>query len=571
VDEGHESLRAGRTALRQRDWPAARDALQEADAIEPLGADDVFSLADCAWWLGEIDEALALYERAHRQYLRDDLPADAAMAALLLGAHAAERGEGVIGSAWMSRARRLLATAPECAEHGYPLYFELFGAMGEGDLDGALAIARRMQDLGRRFHDPNLAALGVMGEGRALIKRGDAGRGMALLDEAMLAAVSDELHPVWTGGIYCHLMDVCHELMDVQRAGEWTEATERWCDTVAEAVLYRGICRVHRAQVYQRRGAWRHAERLASRVSEDLDGVHLGTVAEAHYELGELQRLRGEFAAAARSYGRAQALGRDPQPGRARLRLAEGDVEAAVRSLRDALADRSDDRLGRVRLLAALVESALAGNDVGTARSAAAELRETAQIHDSAGLDATAEQARGAVLLAEGRAAEALEPLRHACRLWHDLDAPYDVASTRLLLGEAHRARDDEEAAATELDEAYAAFDRLGAVPDARRVAAFRSGPNPPDGLSPREVEVLRLVATGATNQEVAAHLFISDKTVARHLANIYLKLDLSTRSAATAYAFERGLMGPTATSFDVAGTNRNLHDPGEGSAHGSS
>ncbi len=539
-----ELIREGHTALRRRDWPRARAALQEADRIEPLGADDVFALADCAWWLGEIDDALASYERAWRQFLDDGRPARAAMAALMLGAHAMERGDDVIGPAWMNRARRLLAEQPESAEHGYPLYFDLFGAMGDGKLDVALAIARRMQDLGRRFDDANLVALGIMGEGRTEIKRGNTSRGMALLDEAMLAAVSDELHPVWTGGIYCHLMDVCHELVDLQRAGVWTQATDAWCDTVAEAVLYRGICRVHRAQVFQRQGAWGHAERLAAQVSVDLAGVHVGTVAEAHYELGELQRLRGEFSAAAHSYGRAHELGRDPQPGMALLRVAQGRAELAVASLRSALRERGDDRLGRVRLVAALVEAAIATRELDAARAASDELEETAASFASAGLAALAAQARGTVLLAEGRAAVALEPLRTACRLWRDLDAPYDVARTRMALAEAYRELDDEDAAGLEQDAARAAFERLGATADARRAAHLKDGPTHPDGLSSREVEILRLVATGRTNQQVASELHISDKTVARHLANIYLKLDLSTRSAATAYAFQKGLMG---------------------------
>lgn len=277
-----ELLETARAAARERDWPRAREAYLQADLLQPLPGSDVFALADCDWWLGLIDEALPAYERAHRLYLDAGEPAKAAKAALLLGAHAMERGEQVIGAAWMNRARRLLADAPTGAEHGYPLYFDLFASMGRGELDEARVIAQRMQELGERFDDPNLVALGVMGEGRVLLKGGDARSGMALLDEAMLAAVSDELHPVWTGGIYCHLMDVCHELLDVQRAGEWTQAAESWCDGVAEAVLYRGICRVHRAQVLQRQGAWSRAEQLAERASADLRGVHVGSVAEAH-------------------------------------------------------------------------------------------------------------------------------------------------------------------------------------------------------------------------------------------------------------------------------------------------
>lgn len=545
--EWTELVRVGRAAFGQRDWTGAREAFRQAAAIEALAADDVFALADCAWWLGKIDEALEAYEQAHRLYLEDGIPSRAAMASLLLGAHAMERGDHAVGSGWMGRARRLLRDAPEGAEHGYPLYWELFDAMGRGDLEQALALAGRMQDLGQRFADTNLVAVGVMGEGRALVKQGEVSRGMALLDEAMVTALSDELHPLWTGVIYCHLMDVCHELVDVQRAGEWTEATASWCDTVGEAVVYRGICRVHRAQVFQRQGAWEDAEQAAIRASDDLEGVHVGTAAEAHYELGELHRLRGDLLAAEHSFRRAHELGREPQPGLALLQASRHRTDAACTSLRSALAERADDRLGRVRLCAALVEVALAAGEVETARAASAELRATARAYDSAGLDALAQQAQGAVLLAEGQAEDALRPLRTACRLWREEDAPYDAARTRLLLTQAYQALDDEDAAALELDAAQVAFELLGAGPDARRADQLRDRPKPPGGLSQRELEVLRLVATGKTNQQVAADLYISDKTVARHLANIYTKLGLSTRAAATAYAFEHGLVHPGA------------------------
>lgn len=544
----NELLRAGRAAFDQRDWTRAREAFRQAAETEVLEADDVFALADCAWWQGEIDEALEAYEQAHDRYVQAGLASRAAMASLLLGAHAMERGDVAVGSGWMSRARRLLRDAPEGPEHGYPLYWDVFEAMAQGDLAGALLLARRMQDLGRRFADANLIGIGVMGEGRALIKQGEVGRGMGLLDEAMLAALSDTLHPLWTGAIYCHLMDVCHELVDLQRAGEWTQATASWCDTIAEAVLYRGICRVHRAQVFQRQGAWEDAEEEATRASVDLEGLHIGTVAEAHYEMGELHRLKGDLSAAEQEYRRAHELGRQPQPGLAMLRAAQGKKNAACASLRAALAERAGDQLGRVRLCAALVEVAIAAEEVETARAASAELTATASTYGSAGLDALAHQAQGAVLLADGGAGESLGPLRAACRLWHDIDAPYDGARTRLLLARAYRALGDEDAAALELDAAHMTFEHLGAVPDARRADELRDRPTPPDGLSPRELEILRLVATGKTNRQIAADLYISDKTVARHLANIYTKLGLSSRAAATAYAFERGLVRPADT-----------------------
>ena len=535
-------IEAAQVAFGCRDWAVARDRFRAARDVGVLGADDFFALAEAAWWLGEIDESLAAFEQAYRRYLQAGQPRRAAMAAMFLAAHSTERGDLAIGSGWMGRVHRLLRDQPEGAEHGYPLYFDVFSAMAGGDLDGAVARARRMQEVGRRFGDPNLVAIGVLGQGRALIKQGRVDDGMALLDEAMLAALSDELHPVWTGGIYCHLMDACHQLVDLRRAGEWTQAATRWCERLPEAVLYRGVCRVHRAQVLQVRGAWEQAEREATRASSDLLGVHVGTVAEGHYQVGEVRRLRGDLSGAEEAFRRAHQLGRDPQPGLALLRLAQGRVDAASASIRVALAGETRDRLRRARLCAAQVEIALAAKDREAAHAASDELTATAAAYGSSGLEAASRQAQGAVLLADGQAAQALPTLRSACRLWQGLEAPYDTAKIRLLLAGASRALGDEDAAALELDAARVVFERLGAALDTRTVTKLLGRSGLPGGLTDREAEVLRLVAAGNSNREIAAVLVLSDKTVARHLSNIYTKLGLSSRTAATAYAFEHGL-----------------------------
>lgn len=270
-----------------------------------------------------------------------------------------------------------------------------------------------------------------------------------------------------------------------------------------------------------------------------------GTVAEAYYEVGEIRRLCGDFSAAEDSFQRARELGRDPQPGQALLRGAQGHVRTAYTSLATALAERSADRLGRVRLLAAFVDTAIAAGEIEDARAASDELATTASDIATPGLQALARRARGAVTLAEGAPREALAALRDACQRWHALDAPYEAARTRLLIAQACRALADEDAAARELEAAQASFEQLGAVPDARRAHQLRGETTRPDGLTPREVEVLRVVATGKRNRDVAADLYLSEKTVARHLANIYTKLGLSSRAAATAYAFEHGLVDP--------------------------
>jgi DNA-binding NarL/FixJ family response regulator len=535
-------IEAGQEAFRGRDWVASREAFIAAREKGDLRARDFDALAESSWWLGEIDESLAAYEAAHRLHLKEGEPGRASMSAMFLAVHSTTRGDVSIGSGWMNRVHRLLSDQPEGAEHGYPSYLQIFSDMARGDLEGAASLARGMQEIGRRFRDPNLIALGVLGEGRALIKGGTVGEGMRLLDEAMLAALSEELHPMWTGAIYCHLMDVCRELSDLRRAGEWTRAASRWCETLPKAALYRGICRVHRAQVLQAQGEWEEAEQEAILACDDARSMHVVTVAEGQYELGEVRRLRGDLEGAEDAYKRAHELGRHPQPGLALLRLAQGRVDAGAASIRAALAGETFDRLARARLCAAQVEIALAAGDTETARLASQELEATAKVFGSSGLHAASEQASGAVLLADNKASESLRALRAAYRLWQELDAPYNGARSRLLLAVAFRALGDDDAAALELSAAHRVFERLGATLDARRVAELRNHSSLPDGLTEREAQVLRLVATGKSNRGIATDLVLSQKTVERHLSNIFSKLGISSRTEATAYAFEHGL-----------------------------
>jgi DNA-binding NarL/FixJ family response regulator len=305
---------------------------------------------------------------------------------------------------------------------------------------------------------------------------------------------------------------------------------------------FMGICRVHRAQILQLQGDWDEAEREAVRVCRELAHFDVGTVAEAHYQLGEVYRLRGRLADAEDAYRRAHGLGRDPQPGLALLRLAQGRADAAATSIQTALTGEERNRLVRARLCAALVEIALAIREIGVAWQAGDELMEIAGVYGSSGFEATALQARGAILFAEGQTAAALQTLRAACHCWQRLNAPYETARVRVLLARLYDALDDRDAAALELDAAAAVFDRLGAELDVKRVAALRDRPLPPGDLTEREVEVLAEVAAGKSNREVAAALFISEKTVARHLANIFTKLAVSSRTAAAAYAIEHGL-----------------------------
>jgi len=519
-------------AAGRRDWQAAYDAY--AEVAEPT-AGDTEGLAEAAWWLGRMAESIRLNTEAYRGHLDGgDLPS-AARTAFLLAIHTRLVGDAAQSAGWMGRSQRVLDSMPESVEHGYPLYLQIAGLMGSGDLDAALVSARRMQDLGRHFADPTLVALGVYYEGRSLIKQARVREGLALLDEAMLAALSDELRPLWTGAIYCGLMDACNELRDLRRASEWTEATRRWCGPLPLASLYPGICRVHRAQVLQTRGEWKQAEEEALGACRDMVGIDVFAVADGHYEVGEVRRLRGDLAGAEEAYKLAHEWGRDPQPGIALLRLAQGRIEAAAAAIGAALAQGAGSPLDRAPLLAAQTSIALAAGDVPLAEASADEVARTAVAFDSPALAAEGNRCAGAVRLAQGRPMEAMAALRMSFNTWQELDAPYDVARTRLLLADAYQSMGDSDTAARERAAAGACFARLGVV-------VAREGL--PKGLTAREVEVVRLIAGGDSNQAIADKLVLSHRTVARHVSNIFAKVGATSRSGVTAFAYDSGLMG---------------------------
>jgi DNA-binding NarL/FixJ family response regulator len=535
------TLAAARAAFAARDWIGAHTGFVAARSEATLDADDLNALAEAAWWLGLIDESLAAREDAYGKYLESSENRRAAMRAVDIAYAHFLRGSGLVGSGWVNRAQRLVDDEPDCPEQGFLLYLAV-----ETSLDGGeetLAKARKVQEFGRRHVEHNLIAAGMVAEGRVLIRLGRAQEGVALLDEGMLEASSEDLLPNWAGNIYCHLMAACYELGDIRRAAAWTQSTSEWCDQMAPAVLFKGICRVHRAQVMQIRGAWTQAHDEAERICEEVAHIHVGIVAEAHYQIGEIRRLRGDLDGAEDAYRQGHELGRDPQPGLALLRLAQGRSSSAAASIRAALAGVAD-RLARARLLAAQIEIAIAADDTATAATAADELDAIADAYRSSGLQAAAKRSRGAVLLATGRTEEALSTLREACSGWAELEAPYDCAKVRVLLARAYRRLGDIESSERELDAARSVFVELGAELDARHADSERRGTSP-SGLTEREVAVLALVAGGSTNRQIADALVLSQKTVERHLSNIFTKLDVTTRTAAARFAFEHGIASP--------------------------
>jgi DNA-binding CsgD family transcriptional regulator len=542
VVKAARELERGREAFAVLAWGDALEALERADRAAPLAGQDIELLATAAYMVGRLDDFLGCLERAHRVHADDGDPLRAARCATFLGLHLAVRGEIGRATGWFGRAQRLVeGEGGEPAERGYLLLPVAVQREMAGDHEAARAAAAGAAEVATRVRDPDLLALATHLQGRNLIKDGRIDEGLALLDEAMLAVAAEELAPIITGIVYCGVIAGCEEAYDLRRAQEWTESLSRWCERQPDMVAFSGRCLAHRAEVMQVHGAWDDALAEAGRAHERCErAMSPMDAGHALYLQGEVHRLRGDAAAAEDAYRDANRLGREPQPGLALLRLAQGDSGAAARAIRRAVAE-SAQPLPRARLLPACAEIAVAAGDVVAAREAADELEQIAARYRSPMLSAISAQVLGGVELAEGAPEAALPPLRRALRAWQELGVPYEAARTRYLLGLACRALGDEDTAALELEAARSAFERLGAAPDLARTApAAGRGDH---GLTPRELDVLRLVAAGRSNREIAAELVVSEHTVARHMQNILAKLRVPSRTAAAAFAFERGLV----------------------------
>jgi DNA-binding CsgD family transcriptional regulator len=536
-------LERGRDAYTRRAWLEAYEAFVRADEDAPLDAEDLALLSTTVLMLGRDDEAIGVLERAHHAYLERGEMLRAVRCAIWIGMNLAYRGSVGPASGWLGRAQRLLENElEETSERGYLLLPMVFRHEAAGDFEAGARVGGEAAAIGERLGDRDLFALAVHAQGHMLVRAGRVREGLSLLDEAMVAVTTAEVDPFVVGIVYCGVILACQEVFEVGRAREWTLALTRWVEQQPDLVAFTGRCLVHRAEILQLGGSWPDALDEARRAARRFVETSNPAAGLANYRQGEILRLQGEFDAAEEAYRAASRAGWEPQPGLAQLRLAQGSTAAAVASVRRSSTEITEP-LKRAGLLPACVEILLEAGELEEARRACGELEELVASYESPMLGALLAHARGSVELAAGEAQPALVALREALEGWQELDAPYEVARTRALVGEACRVLGDEEAAALELDAAREIFERLGAAPDLARIQARADSAGDAHGLSPRELEVLRLVAAGRSNREIAAELLISEHTVARHLQNIFAKLGLSSRTAATAFAFEHDLV----------------------------
>ena len=531
-----DALQDGRDAYAEHEWAAAADALSAADRDAPLDPPDLELLATALLMVGREDDHFVALERAHQGYVAAGMLRNGASCAFWIGMRLFMSGEIGRGGGWLARANRLLEQdGSDCPERGYLMMPDVYRLQAGGDTHAALATAAAAAEVGRRFEDADLVALATHAHGLLLINLGRVPEGLAILDEAMLTVTSGEVSPVPTGIVYCGAIGGCRVAFEPRRAQEWTNALHDWCERQPEMLAFTGDCFVHRGELMELHGAWADAlselDRAAARAAR---AGNPRVVAQAAYRRGEILRLQGDIEAAERAYREAGRGGREPQPGLALLRLAQGDAAAACAAIRRVL-DETSDPPRRAELLAPCAEIMLGAGDLEAAREACAELEAIAAQRASDQLAAVVAHTRGAVELAGGDARAALPQLRRALTAWHELGAPYEAARVRLLVADACRALGDDDSARLDTEAAREALAALG--------AAGAHAVNDSHGLTRRELEVLRLVADGQTNRAIADALVLSERTVDRHVSNILAKLRVSSRAAATAYAYEHALL----------------------------
>lgn len=531
---------------KEQHWSEIYTTLIGADRENPLDAEDLYTLSVAAYLTGKDSESADLLARAHHQFLDKGNLKQALRCAFWLGLQLMFKREQARGSGWFSRAQHLLEKVQQhCAEKGLLSIPLALRSLNEGDADRAYATFKKAAEDGDTFNDADLRSLGLLGCGQSLINLGKTSEGLAVLDEAMVAVASDKVSPLVPGIVYCAVIEACQMLFDVQRAQEWTRVLSQWCHAQPDIVPFRGQCLIRRSQIMHLHGDWSKAQAEMQRACTMLSHPPGEPAAgEAYYQLADLYRLRGEFTRAEELYHEANKWGRKPQPGLAQLRLAQRQQSAAVAAIQHAL-EETKFPLKRLRILPAYIEIMTASGKIKKARLAADELAALTETYSAPYIHAVSAFSRAAVLLKKGDTGASIKLLRQACDLWNELNAPYEGARVRLLLGIAYRKDGDEDSASMELSAAQWVFQQLEAKPDLKRVEALIKDKTRQDlqGLTLRELQALRLVAAGETNKAIADKLFISERTVERHLSNIFNKLGVASRTAATAHAFKHHMV----------------------------
>jgi ATP/maltotriose-dependent transcriptional regulator MalT len=541
-----KALVDGKDAFGRRRWAEAHRCLSAADAESVLGADDLERLAVAAYLIGRDSDAVGAFKRAHRQLADLGQRERAARCtfwvciALMLG------GEGAQARGWLSRTQRMLKDHPGCAEHGLMCIVAGLFPMFEGKPAEAIEYFEQASECAERFPDDDLLAFSLLARGQALIRGAQPTDGASYLDEAMVTVTTGQVSPMTAGIVYCAVILETQRIFDLARAKEWTSALAEWCATQPEMMQFQGACLIHRSEILQLQGEWPAAIEAAQRSCSWYSGRSESVGGRAFYQLAELHRLKGEFELAEHAYRDAGRSGKEPQPGMSLLRLMRGDLDAAVASIQRVVGEVGGQKPGaeHAAVLAAYVEIMLAGRQLQAARAGAKALEDLAVAVDAPPLRALAAHALGAVALADGDATDALTSLRKAWAIWQQLDAPYEAARVRALIADACAMLGDSDTAVIHRDAARSVFERLGAQPALCRLdQGSARGSAPAAQLTARELEVLALLAAGKTNRQIGAELFISEHTVARHLSNVFNKIDVTTRTAAVAFALENRLV----------------------------